>query len=200
MHWAVERLKAQAADIIVLSELPSTQIAAISLRLQDYPYQEVVSPSPVGSLAVFSKHPISDFEELNQGAFAGRPQGIMHIDYRSGFKLMIVHASAPWTYPRYRKRNRQLSALAQLANTLDDPLLMIGDFNASHRRKELKTLKASMSECRGGLQRLASWPMFGSFWCIDHVFYSEHFQMKQFERLNFLYSDHLPVFAEFDLN
>ncbi len=199
---ALDRLKQADADLIVLSELPRFQIPSVTERLKDYPYFEIVSPNPVGSLAIFSKYPISDFEELNQGDFMGRPQGIMHIGYRSGFKLFVVHASAPWTYPRFLRRNRQLSAISDLAKTVNEPLLMVGDFNASHRRKEMRAFKTdcALAECRDGKRTQASWPMIGRFWSLDHMFYSSHFEMKQFACLNFVYSDHLPIFGEFELN
>ncbi len=202
INRAVDRLKEAEADLIVLSELSPVHSEKVIAQLRSYPYFKVVSPNPVGSIAIFSRYPITDFEELNKEEFNGRPQGLMRIGYQSGFQLLAVHASAPWTYPRYLRRNRQLSAISKLVKNLNEPLIIAGDFNASHRVREMQRLKkhCDLEECRNGERKQPSWPMFGSFWCIDHLFYSNHFQMKQFQCLDFVYSDHLPVIAEFTLN
>ncbi len=202
LFWAVESLKQEDADVLIFAEMPDRKIDQVQELLGNYDYQQSVSPNPVGSLVVYSKYPISDYQEINEGVFEGRPQGIMRIEYGRGFKLAAIHTSAPWTFNRYKKRNSQLLALSHFPRIHEEPLIMAGDFNASHRQKELHALKACgrMSECRSGKRVKASWPMINGFWCIDHIYYSREFELKRFELLDFVFSDHLPVAAEFELN
>ncbi|MDB9741554.1 endonuclease/exonuclease/phosphatase family protein [Akkermansiaceae bacterium] len=203
---AIRYLKSQSPDVLVIAELPKKRLEAVSEILHEYPYQVVVAPNKVGSLAVYSKHEISNFSELDEGDFAGRPQGIMDIDVlgKGSFRLIAIHTAAPLTIKKYKRRNRQLLALSdviQLEQTQCKPVIIVGDFNTSHRRKELKDLRTrnNLSEPRLGKRTHASWPMYGRFWCIDHMFCSEHFEIENFQLLRSAWSDHRAISAEFIL-
>lgn len=192
---ALRRLAAVGADIVVLAELPECDLALAEETFAAYPYKQVIVPNSAGSLAVYSKFAITQFEELRFGLLANRPQGRLTIDYQGGFELFAIHTSAPFTIPNRNRRNRQIEKLAELIKAEEKPVIAIGDFNCSHRSKALHPLTENIDlhEGRIGQKVAPSWPAGFCFWSIDHIFHSHHFTVQSFEVLGFIYSDHRPI-------
>lgn len=201
MDFALRALKAHQADVLVLAELPAKRIDFAKKLFSDLPHQQVIAPNSAGSLAVFSRYPISDFEELRFGLLANRPQGRMTIAYKTGFTLFAVHTSAPFTIPNRNRRNRQIEKIAAMVNEESQPVIAIGDFNASHRSPALAPLAKHprLREGRIGQKISPSWPAGIRFWSIDHIFHSHRFEAQSFEVLPFIYSDHHPISSHLTL-
>ena len=198
---ALLRLQAENADVVVLAELPECDVELAAETFKAYPHQQVIVPNSVGSLAVYSKFPITQFEELRFGLLANRPQGRFTIDYQGGFELFAVHTSAPFTVPNRNRRNRQIEKLAELIKAESKPVIAVGDFNCSHRSKALRPLTENIDlhEGRTGQKIAPSWPAGFCFWSIDHIFHSHHFEVQSFEVGRFIYSDHRPISTHLSL-
>lgn len=202
IEYAFEKLNQLNPDILVIAEFPTHKSKRILPILSSYPYQQIFTPKKPGSLAIFSKYKISNVEHINQEVFQSKPQASMNIDYKTGFKLYTIHTPAPYSYRNYRNRNKQILQLTEDLKQENQPMIIVGDFNASHRRWEMKQFKEelNLSECRNGYLVKPTWPIGPKFWCLDHIFYSKEFELLDFKRLKFIYSDHLPIAAEFNFS
>ncbi|MFA9460502.1 endonuclease/exonuclease/phosphatase family protein [Thiohalorhabdus sp. Cl-TMA] len=95
---------------------------------------------------------------------------------------------------RQRTRMRQVAYLAKLVNAVG-PSVVMGDFNAKPRSKELKLL------CERAGLRLSTRPVHGTLpsWrprvAVDHILASPEIVLEEYGPLPELLSDHLPVQA-----
>lgn len=97
-------------------------------------------------------------------------------------------------------RDVELLLLAEELQALNQPTIVVGDFNDvawSHTTRLFKRLSRLLDPRRGR-------GMFNTFhanypplrYPLDHLFHSEHMTLVDFQRLPFTGSDHFPIYAE----
>jgi endonuclease/exonuclease/phosphatase family metal-dependent hydrolase len=93
-------------------------------------------------------------------------------------------------------RETRAAQIAYLAERLplDLPLVLTGDFNAT--AEELAPLKAILAVVD---QPPATYPSPLPVRAIDHIAYSEHWELRRLESVPGLASDHRPLVADLDL-
>lgn len=126
---AVPVLEGQAADILVLQEYNGQWHDALADFTRVFPYAVTLLRDGYFGIAVFSRHRITDHRILNLAE-----SNIPFIDLRiesTDFtgRLIAVHFSAPITRRRSGLRNRQLDELKEHLASVEEPYLVIGDFN-----------------------------------------------------------------------
>jgi endonuclease/exonuclease/phosphatase (EEP) superfamily protein YafD len=100
-------------------------------------------------------------------------------------------------------RDVELLLLAEELEKLDEPTVVVGDFNDvawSHTTRLFKRLSRLLDPRRGR-------GMFNTFharyaplrYPLDHLFHSEHMTLVDFQRLPFTGSDHFPIYAALQL-
>jgi endonuclease/exonuclease/phosphatase (EEP) superfamily protein YafD len=100
-------------------------------------------------------------------------------------------------------RDVELLLLAEELEKLDEPTIVVGDFNDvawSHTTRLFKRLSRLLDPRRGR-------GMFNTFharyaplrYPLDHLFHSEHMTLVDFQRLPFTGSDHFPIYAALQL-
>ena len=122
--------KKSEADFISFQEINQKWADSIVDELcAEYPYYEVL-PDNNGTqgLAVFSKFPLGGIDTI---WLQGMPNMIGQVKLsETSIHFIASHLKAPTTYTNYKKRNRQLTDIADYMKTLKGPKMALGDYNA----------------------------------------------------------------------
>lgn len=191
----IDWLQASDTDIIVVLEVSHTLSARLR-ALSTYPFQEIVSRSDPFGIAVLSRLP------LEGTAVDVDSDGIPRISTRvlwpaQPFDLAALHPMPPLSGEFHVKRDLTLAEIVKQHVPLHQPLIVVGDMNASPWSSAFSGL------VERGLQRSGSlaptWPATFRGWFgipIDHVLVSPQWQVEQYDVGADIGSDHLPIRVE----
>lgn len=117
------------ADILSFQEVDPAWAAFLRRALVDtYPYHHVVPRTDRYGIAVFSRFPVSRFEELD---LFGAPAIEAHVETALGdVTVTSVHARSPLPHAAFLKRNAQLNRPASRILGAHGPQVVVGDLNA----------------------------------------------------------------------
>jgi endonuclease/exonuclease/phosphatase (EEP) superfamily protein YafD len=185
-------------DLLLLVEFTPRWGAHIAALDAQYPYQIRVPRTDNFGIALLSRHPFAAARELQLGATIAidavveGPGGTL--------RLLGVHLMPPVTAAGARERNAQLAALAALAESRHEPLLIAGDFNLSPYSPHFVALleRARLSDARAGRGLDFTWPSFFPPLGIpiDHCLVSEDLVVAEYRRLQRVGSDHYPILVK----
>ena len=99
-----------------------------------------------------------------------------------------------------KTRHRQLNALYKMVRKTELPCLVAGDFNMLSGEKEIEIFLAATGLRNANHSRLPTYPSRNPHRHLDFVLYSKGIQIKNFEVPEVLYSDHLPILIDFDVD
>lgn len=113
------------------------------------------------------------------------------------FALLAVKTVAPTSAELTFIRNRQLVELGRLANRIDGPVIVTGDFNASAWSSGYASFMRSSGRRWQKLSYLPTWPASAGILGIhiDHIFTSTPFEIVRATTGPRLGSDHRPLVA-----
>jgi endonuclease/exonuclease/phosphatase (EEP) superfamily protein YafD len=199
---AASALTGTNPDVIVLVEVS----LAVSLHIdkQRYPYELVFSRIDDRGrgydLRVLSRHPLEHYDDAASGA-RFFPQ--IRVTLRgTSFTLVPVHTSAPHKTSDKPYWYRELVGLAESLETVQGPLVVCGDFNASltHRAMARLLKKARLSSvlARHGLALRGTWGPRGllAVLPIDHVLVSDDVPSHGITVMRVAGSDHRALVAD----
>lgn len=184
-------LRAQPADVVVISELSAPYAEALSRALgNDYPYRELhPRESPFG-VGILSRRPLRNAALIDDADgvqtlladidIAGRPA-----------RIVAAHPMPPLAPHWHSKRDRLLTVASETADT---PLIVAGDLNATPWSSALIGLERHALLRTAGLA--PTWPRPGRGAIgipIDHVLASRHWRRGPVSRGPDIGSDHFPV-------
>lgn len=164
-----------------------------------YPYR-VESPLGRSANVIVSRLPILDSGVITYGSRSGATARVM--TDAGPVRILAVHTSAPANERNVRLWNAQFDDLERYVESVDEPLVLAGDFNATAHHRRLRDLVA-----RGGFtdaQSARGLGLHGTFprnrWYppllrIDHVLASRGLVPTDFELLEGRNSDHRPIVA-----
>jgi len=112
--------------------------------------------------------------------------------------LLLAHlALGPKT------RAKQILELIKLVNKIKNPVILMGDFNTFGGKAELKELmKKTHLKDNYMLDKYSiklTQPTWHPSRRLDYVLVSPQIKVKKYEVLNYPFSDHMPLFVEFDV-
>ncbi len=166
--------------------------------------------SPAGGLALLSRFPIQNARGDNFNGRGGHNLlATIEVD-KKPIQLIGTHPLVPVKPNTFHSRNRQLAALSDYIRGLDQPLILVGDFNLTpwspyYRRFINKT---KLHNTRLGFGILPSWPRpathvnFASLLIplmnipIDHCFVSKHFSVARIYTGANANSDHASLVTD----
>lgn len=185
-------LRAQPADVVVISELTPEYAEALENRLGgDYPDRELSPrPSPFG-IGILSRLPLRDAVLIDDAD--GVQTLLADVDIASRpTRIVAAHPMPPLAPEWHDKRDALVASIAGQADSL--PLIVAGDLNATPWSTAL------IGAGRHGLLRTTgfapTWPSSGRGAIgipIDHVLASGHWRRGMSSRGPDIGSDHLPV-------
>lgn len=205
-------------DIVMLVEFSDEHAEALKEYFKrSFPYvsRNSWSTKLAGDI-VFSKYPILDFMVWNPYDLGKWRYSYLRLDTREIFNkeiyLYLVHTSAPVSLYNFDMRNEQLAKVSrgflddQAGRSLDDPVLMIGDFNLSPWSAFYQRLESAFSgylvNALQGRQPTYTRSLWDQNWAvshIDHLFVSPNVEVGELEVADLLGSDHNPFIFTFSI-
>ncbi len=207
-HW-LEVIRAADPDVILVLEVNRRWMEHIEVLAEDYPYVVRRPQENYYGLVLFSRLELTDPEVL----FIVDPKvPSVHtgITLRSGEQIYFhgVHPRPPEPIRGTSsvQRDAEIVVMGHEIREADDehawkrPTIIAGDFNdvAWSRTTELFMRLSGLLDPRKGRGLLDSFDA-NSRWFrypVDHVFHSDEFGLSELRLLEYVGSDHFPVFIE----
>lgn len=199
----LKQIRIEAPELLVLQEVNKRWIQELSSLNAEYPYNVVRSREDNFGIAIYSRLPILNSEFLYLGGSSVPSiQASFQLESRQ-LTLITSHTLPPLNQQYFDTRNAQIRAVSDLANSIEGPLVLVGDLNITPWSAFYKPLisDSKLFSARDGFGVIPTWP--ASFIAmgipIDHVLVSEHFIVKDFYSGNSVGSDHLPIVVNLSL-
>lgn len=195
-------------DVALFLEVDRDAVESLKTGLKDsLPYS---FRSPGGGLALLSRFPIRDARGDNFNGKGGHNLiATIEVD-KQLIELIGTHPLVPVTRNNFHSRNRQLAALSDYIRGLNQPLILVGDFNLTPWSPYYRRLinKTKLHNTRLGFGILPSWPRpathvhFASWLIplmnipIDHCLVSKHFSVARIYTGANANSDHASLITD----
>jgi endonuclease/exonuclease/phosphatase family metal-dependent hydrolase len=102
-----------------------------------------------------------------------------------------------------KSRAKQIDELIDIVNKIKNPVILMGDFNTFHGVDELKDLIDQTHLNDWGKLDNESTALTQPTWHprrrLDYVLVSKQIKVKKYKVLNFHFSDHMPLYVEFNV-
>jgi endonuclease/exonuclease/phosphatase family metal-dependent hydrolase len=102
-----------------------------------------------------------------------------------------------------RTREKQIAELVKIVNSKKNPVILMGDFNTFNGVEEIDTLLQETHLIDKASLDVHSMTLTQPTWHpkrrLDYVLFSDSIRVKRYNVLNFHFSDHMPLFVEFDV-
>lgn len=191
-------IETESPDVVVVVELNAAWVERLRPLHEEYPHRLLVPADGAFGIGLFSRRPLAGARALS---LAGAPAIDARIAAPGGaLRLVGVHLRPPTTAAGAAERNRQLDALAKIADDTDAPLAVCGDFNLTPYSPVFAdwAARTGLRDARAGSGLGMSWPTFLPILGIpiDHCVLSAQVGVTAFRRLPAFGSDHYPIAVE----
>lgn len=187
--WA----RAQNADIVALTELPTPHLQSVQRALPGFScFVTDASSESQGATLIASRAPCT---ASGSEGVPDRPHAVQWADI-GGMRIAAIHPSPPWNNERLARRNGIIAAGARALNDHAHAIL-VGDFNATPWSPAMVDLG------RGPLRRILCGGLLTATWRsnsfphqtlpIDHVFVTEGVAVSDCQIGPPFGSDHRPL-------
>ncbi|MCB0806215.1 MAG: endonuclease/exonuclease/phosphatase family protein [Bacteroidales bacterium] len=200
-HILVEQINKYKPDIFLAVETDVWWEEQLKPATNDFPYCLTKPLDNTYGMLLFSKLPLKNgrIEYIIKDEIPSAHADVVLND--KVIKLSCLHPEppAPGEAETSKPRDRELGRMARKIQKIDEPYIVIGDFNdvawskTSYLFESLSGLK-DPRRGRGFLNTFhAKYPLFR--WALDHIFISEHFTLEKMKTLSYNGSDHFPVYV-----
>jgi endonuclease/exonuclease/phosphatase (EEP) superfamily protein YafD len=214
MNYEMEKVSAailaEDPDIIVFQEYFGEQATELHpLLLAEYPYFVRCRGGKRANLGMYSRIP---FEQVEDGAcpdnayVTDRTAHILATFHpQDGKPFSVITTHMDWPIPVQRQQD-QLSALSEVVDKIDGPMILAGDFNSTPWSYSLREFVAENGFVRETVNLVTyplRWFYFGAwrdtvpFLPLDHVMTRGGIVVHELHAGRRTASDHLPVVFEF---
>lgn len=183
-------LRAQPADVVVISELTSEYANALAKQLNDdYPYRAMLPKTSPFGIGIVSRRMLYKTRRIDYGNAQ-----VLIAQVRAGkhtTRIIAAHPMPPLAPEWHGKRDALLQLVGETADT---PVILAGDLNATPWSTAL--IGAERHHLLRTTGFAPTWPSSGRGVIgmpIDHVLASRHWRRGQASRGPDIGSDHLPV-------
>jgi endonuclease/exonuclease/phosphatase (EEP) superfamily protein YafD len=189
-----------APDILALEEVDDRWLLVLSNALRNYPYSKAMPRDDNFGIALYSKYPFE--AEIRQLGEAEVPSVVAKIQLTGGALTVITtHPLPPGNAENSRLRDEQLLRLAEIVGAKNEPILVLGDLNATPWCYGFKKLLnvSGLRDASQGHGILPTWPTFLPIMLIpiDHCLYSAGIRVTKEAVGPNVGSDHYPVVVDF---
>lgn len=215
----VEHLKKLNPDILALVEVDTgsfrakkDEVVYFEKQLGMKSFVEKVKYPIHGWLKFFHHVPILD-KQANAIIAKKKLSKVKYHVFHEGTKRLIIEATIH--VPKKvtlllahlalggETRAQQIKELIKIVNKIKNPVILMGDFNTFHGEEEIaslleKTHLHHQFEMDKTSQTLTE-PTFHPSKRLDYVLTSKQVKVKNYQVLNFHFSDHLPLMVDFEV-
>ena len=192
----IATIRACGADLVSIQEVDTPWKEALNIGLADmYPYQVVSIRGDHYGIALFSRVPLEGAEVFD---LLGLP-AIRTVVKSKGQRAIVlaVHLRSPEGNADLQQRNAQWSRLGQLVASSDNPVILLGDFNAVPWDDAFRRFQKATSLTFGPRILSPTWPSYCGLALVrlDHILVSSHFSMQDGRTFEIPGSDHRGLAA-----
>lgn len=194
-------IREEKPDVLLLIELTAPMLQELqSVLNQGYPHRYALPRADYFGIGVFSRHRLRDHELLDLGYLDVPAISVRIVTGRTSLRLVGVHLDWPVTPVTAAGRNTQLDNLSQRLKDVEEPLILIGDFNTTRWSSRFDELQAAtgLRDTATGFGWQPTWPAFlpklGI--AIDHSLVSPALQVRSHRLGSDIGSDHYPLIVE----
>lgn len=206
-------VKKEDPDLAIFIEVDEAWVKQLNSLKNILPYAFGKANPYDSGLVVYSNQPLIN-PQINFLGTKKRASIISNLTVQEQLiSLISIHPPPPLKQALFHLRNRQLDEISQYIQTLDNPVLLVGDLNITmwspyYQRLEKKT---GLKNSRQGWGILPSWPTQSDLspipnWAsgllsipIDHCLISREFQVIDTYTGSSIGSDHLPLITKLRL-
>lgn len=198
-------LKRRKPDLIMLLETDKKWQKGISEIEKDYPFTHHYPLENTYGILFYSKKEIRNFEYeflVNEEIPSVSCQIKMN-DKWVNFYGLHPEPPFPTQSKNTEERDAEILMVAKTISEDDTPTIVAGDLNdvAWSFTTELFQKKSRMLDPRIGRGFFSTFHArkFYARWPLDHIFVSKEFQLNKMERLQYVGSDHFPIYIQIAL-
>lgn len=197
----VELIRARQPDLVFMSEVREDLLAMLRKELTgSYPYLHAEPSRMTLGVAFLSRQPFVKVETVMPG---GRGRRYLRAEIAwQGQPVTIVgiHPLPPMTGAWAASRNSEIALMGQVANEATQPLILLGDLNASPWSQPMRGLLAS-TDLRYAMQGHGiglTWRLAGVLLGapLDYILVSPAWQVADYVEGGDIRSDHIPIQAD----
>ena len=197
----LEVVRVERPDMLVLEEVTGPWWRNIGELRRDFPYYNAIPRKGGSGIAFFSKLPLDEVEVLT---FDASTQPGMLARVRVGDRrvsVLMLHPPTPVRAAKFRYRNDQFRAAAQIMRSIVGPRVLIGDLNTSPWSPYFEDLvhDSGLRDARRGAGLWTTWPVpLPSFLRIpiDHCLTSDDIHVDAIRTGAYTGSDHRPIVVD----
>jgi endonuclease/exonuclease/phosphatase (EEP) superfamily protein YafD len=187
----------ESPDIFVAQEVNKQWLKQLSKVENILPYNQVRTREDNFGIALFSKYPLDIAEFIYFGETTVPSLKVSFTVAQRQISLITSHPLPPITKAYFESRNSQIIAVSDESKEIENPLIVIGDFNVTMWSKSYATLeeRAGLFNTRKGFGLLPTWPtnLLPLMIPIDHCLVSSDFDVLDLQVGRDIGSDHLPL-------
>ena len=209
-----EAILAADPDVVALQEVAAQGADRLIDRLSPtYPYHSVFPSNAARGFAIFSRYPLSDIREPGlepsecrcQRATVdlnGQPVTVFNVHFQTPIFEFTRLGQLPILVGFETERQDEARrALLQQIETLDTPIILLGDLNTTDRQANYRYLREYLHDAHKevGFGVGHTWPknpLIGPLIRIDYVMFSDEWQANTLINRRNLVSDHYSLVAE----
>ena len=188
-------------DILALQEITPRWFVALADLSTDYPYQVHAVREDNFGIWLLSKQPVTNEAIIPWGPAQLPAATFRYAAGNQSLRIVAIHPMSPADPEGVQWRNEQLQQIATFCKEIDDPLLIIGDFNTTSFSPVFEefTQQLGLKDSRRGFGLQCTWPAWGItplMITLDHCLVSKSIQVVYHEVGSYVGSDHLPLCVE----
>jgi len=196
-------LNSENPDVLVMTEVTPGHVEEIAELMagNGYAHQVLEPRHHAFGMTIYSRLPIVDysFETLTDNTLSeGGPNTVIaRIETGQGVLAVAgVHPFPPSIRASMEARNRQLDDAVYLLEDIKDPLIVVGDYNATPWSPALRRFAEALD--LHGFNVAATWPVWFGFAGIpiDHALVSNELLISGIEVGPNIGSDHRPIVVD----
>lgn len=165
---------------------------------QDYPHYKVVEhPDNGQGIAVFSKYPLQDVEEVHVTSTANITGKILV--YNESVNFLALHTKSPTTRLKWNNRNNHLKWAEDYVNEQPGEFLVLGDFNTVPWDKRMLSFQSSTKLADSRKKLTPTYPTWNPFVAqipIDYILHSKGIGCDSLDAVR-ITSDHKAIMGSF---
>lgn len=199
----ISLVKDENPDLAVFVEVSNAWAEELKVLNDLLPYSFTHQDSPKYGVAIYSKLPLQN--PTAQAISSGRKVLFTTVDFQ-GKTLSVIagHPSVPTRRKSFIDRNQQLVAMGNYAAQMNNPVMVIGDFNVTMWSPFYQKMvqPARLRNVREGFGILPTWPTHKPLFYIpiDHCLVSQDIQVQNVRVGRQVGSDHLPLITDLILS
>ena len=217
----IKELKKLKPDILALVEVDTGSIRSefkdeakdISKKIGLKNVIEKVKYPVTGWLSLFHYVPILD-KQANALVSRYKLKNIKYHVFHEGTKRMVIEATINFKKQKVtlllahlalggKTRKKQINELIKIVNKINNPVILMGDFNTFEGDKEIKSLlkKTHLKDkmCLDKKDVHLTEPSCAPIRRLDYILTSPKLKVHNYQILKFPFSDHLPLMVDFEV-